>query len=255
MISFESWRPAPERRSYTGDVLAYFHAEATGRTAQAATTGALQTAAGLLARAFSAAMPTGDLGLLTPFVLADIGFDLMRRGESVWLFQVDADGPALLRAGRTAGAAVQGTADPRTWRYVAHPARPRLDPHGQRRRRGRCCISGSTRNPSTPWRGRSPIELGPADRPPVRQSRGCAREGSRGAGRARRARARWDRAGHGRRHAVEGRGPEPARPSRVSDDDGARIRRRRVERSSSGLARCAGSDPNTGRTMPRSIRR
>lgn len=158
MISFESWRPAPERRSYTGDVLAYFHAEATGRTAQAATTGALQTAAGLLARAFSAAMPTGDLGLLTPFVLADIGFDLMRRGESVWLFQVDADGPALLRAGRTAGAAVQGTADPRTWRYVLTLPGP-----------------GSTRTvnvgaesvlhlrintePSTPWRGRSPIEL------------------------------------------------------------------------------------------------
>ena len=118
----------------------------------------MQTAAGMLGRAFASAVPSGDLGLLTPFVLADIGHDLVRRGESVWLLHVDANGPALLRAGRTAGAAVQGGADPRTWRYTLTLPGP-----------------GSTRTvtaeaaavlhvrinttPNLPWRGRAPLEL------------------------------------------------------------------------------------------------
>ena len=40
-------------------------------------------AAGLVARALTVAIPSGDMGLLRPSVLHDIGFDLVRRGQSV----------------------------------------------------------------------------------------------------------------------------------------------------------------------------
>ena len=109
----------PETRSsYTSAALGYFYGEAMGRTGRAAATGALQTASGILSRAFAAAQPSGDLGLLTPHVLSAIGFDLIRHGESVHLLEVTESGPALLRAGRTDGAAVQGGADPRNWIYT-----------------------------------------------------------------------------------------------------------------------------------------
>ena len=50
--------------------------------------GAVQVAAGLVARALTVAIPSGDMGLLRPSVLYDIGFDLIRRGQSLFGFSV-----------------------------------------------------------------------------------------------------------------------------------------------------------------------
>ena len=163
MISFESWRPAPEARarefrSYESVILDRFEAQAHGALAGSAATGALQAAAGLTARALSSAAPRGDMGLLTPSVLGDIGYDLVRHGQSIWRFAVEDAGPVLLRASYSAGAAVAGGPDPRSWRYtltLTGPATTRTVYAGAE---SVLHIRINT-DPSAPWRGRSPLEV------------------------------------------------------------------------------------------------
>ena len=158
MISFESWRPAPERRNYTDAALGFYYSEAVGRNAAAAMTGALQTASGILSRAFASAAPDGDLGVLTPQVLSDIGYDLVRQGESLHILRVDETGPRLLRAGRADGAAVQGSADPRTWTYVLTLPGPGTTTTVTVPAAAVVHVRTNTTR-TLPWRGRSPLEV------------------------------------------------------------------------------------------------
>ncbi len=98
-----------------------------GGTVRDATLGGLQIAAGQVARALSVATVEGDGGLLTPDILAGIGYDLTRQGESLHLFSVDMDGsPSLLRASTTVPV-VSGSADPRSWRYSLSVAGPSIN--------------------------------------------------------------------------------------------------------------------------------
>ena len=87
-------------------------------TVRDAALGGLQIAAGRVARALSVATVEGDGGLLTPDLLAGIGYDLTRQGEALHLFSVDAltGAPSLLRASTTVPV-IAGSADPRSWRY------------------------------------------------------------------------------------------------------------------------------------------
>lgn len=113
--------PAPaEARAaetgYTAQLTAAFAAAAEAPSAEAPTAvAALETAAGWWSRGLASATVTGDRGALTPSVLALIGRDLCRRGEST--FRID------VRAGRLVLAPLGFTyahgdgPDPERWVY------------------------------------------------------------------------------------------------------------------------------------------
>ena len=109
----------PETRgqsdTYDGLAVAGLVAHASGSSAIASATGAVQACAGTWARMLSACksnVPTVD-----PTLLANIGYDLAVRGESLHILDVDRGGRLrLLRAGYWT---VNGGPDPASWRYVA----------------------------------------------------------------------------------------------------------------------------------------
>ena len=81
-------RRRTERRSYTDTITSAFQAAAEGGTSTAPlATAAVETATGLHARCLAAATVRGapdDIqAALTPLVLAQIGRELVRRGESL----------------------------------------------------------------------------------------------------------------------------------------------------------------------------
>ena len=238
MISFESWRPAPERRNYTDAALGFYYSEAVGRNAAAAMTGALQTASGILSRAFASAAPDGDLGVLTPQVLSDIGYDLVRQGESLHILRVDEDRPAA------------SARRPRRWCGGAGLCRPahvdlRADAAGAWYDDDRDGAGGggrSRQDEHDPYPAVArPVAArgGEAHRAALRGARGRARQGSvrdgraggRGAGRRRR--------GHDQGSALAGVGPCTAGAAGVPGDDQQGVGRRRVERSAVGLGSAA----------------
>ena len=123
--------------------------------------GAVQVAAGLVARGLTVAIPSGDMGLLKPSVLYDIGFDLVRRGQSVWLLRVDPDGRAqLLRAG-SSDPVVFGGPDPRSWRYVLSLGAPSQQTSVEVGAESVCHFRWNAQA-LTPYRGRAPLELAAA---------------------------------------------------------------------------------------------
>ena len=67
------------------------------------------------ARAFASAEVVDGPDALTPSVLAAMGRDLVRRGETVWRLVVDHRGLSLMPA---ALKSVMGGPDPETWRYM-----------------------------------------------------------------------------------------------------------------------------------------
>ena len=100
------WSRSVERRAsqpFTDAIVGAIAAQAAGTSTTAAATAALEAAAGAVARGFAAATvedvedPVADV--LTPGVLALIGRDLIRRGESLFLIEVDRGGLALRPAG------------------------------------------------------------------------------------------------------------------------------------------------------------
>ena len=82
---------SPETRaSYTDSIVSALIADATGTATKTATaTAALESCAALYAAAFSRARIEPAVPALTPAVLALIARDLIRRGESVHLIEVD----------------------------------------------------------------------------------------------------------------------------------------------------------------------
>ena len=109
------------------DLIARALSGSGGGTLQAAALGGLQIAAGRVARALSVATVEGDGGLLTPDILAGIGYDLIRQGEALHLFSVDVDGGAALLRASTTVPVVSGSADPRCWRYSLSVPGPSID--------------------------------------------------------------------------------------------------------------------------------
>ena len=98
------WSRSVERRaSYTDALVGAVFAQAAGTSTTAAATAALEAAAGAVSRGFSAATvedvedPVADA--LTPSTMGLIGRDLIRRGESLFLIEVDRGGLALRPAG------------------------------------------------------------------------------------------------------------------------------------------------------------
>ena len=158
-------KPAPvEERAvgYTDLLLdAIMRRAAAGEAITNVALGAVQVAAGLVARALTVAIPSGDMGLLRPSVLYDIGFDLVRRGQSLWLLRVDPDGRAQLLRADTADPVVHGGADPRSWKYVLTLGAPSQQ---QSVEVGAESVAHFRINCEalTPYRGRAPLQLAAA---------------------------------------------------------------------------------------------
>ena len=106
------------RQSYTDAVVAGILAAAGGGSALPNALGAVEAASGLWARGMASAdvTPDGSLALagVGPDVLAQVGRDLCRTGESVHMIEVDADGVRLLPASSWS---VRGGVSPETWSY------------------------------------------------------------------------------------------------------------------------------------------
>ena len=82
------WRRRPEVRgesSFTESRLLEQFTRAISSNVRHGALGGLQCAASAVARAFAAAEVSGDDGLLDPSTLYEMGFDLVREGQSLWL--------------------------------------------------------------------------------------------------------------------------------------------------------------------------
>ena len=115
------WQQSEKRQagSAYADALVRLIRDQAGTASDVAGTAALEAAAGSLSRSFAAARVSGPQwarGALSPRFLGQVGRDLVRRGESLHLVEVSADGRLDLLPGSTWY--FQGSANPSTWRVV-----------------------------------------------------------------------------------------------------------------------------------------
>ena len=111
----------PERRDSGGDfsdaVVRLIEAQAAGSAADASSTAAVEAAAGALSRAFAGATVEASepwaRDAVTPVVLAQMGRDLIRSGDSMHVIDVDRDGRVTLLP--CSSWHFEGDAHPRTW--------------------------------------------------------------------------------------------------------------------------------------------
>lgn len=156
-------RSAPVEKRQGGDfysaVLATIEAQAATKSAAGGATAAVEAAAGLLARSLSEAAvrgPTWAQQAVSPLVLAQIGRDLIRSGES--LHRIDTSGGRVRLWPVAQWHWHEGrSADPDTWRVRATEYGPsgsetRLLPYG-----GVVWIVWGI-SAATPWTGRGPLD-------------------------------------------------------------------------------------------------
>ena len=155
-------RRAAETRAsvqpFTDAIVAAIQAQATGaELAQPNATAAVETAAGFYARALASAQVKGAgtaQTALAPSVLALAGRDLIRRGESIFLIELEGDALMLRPAGSWD---VRGGPREREWWY-------RLDLFGPSGNETRFVPGASVLHfryavdPSRPWTGISPVQ-------------------------------------------------------------------------------------------------
>ena len=153
------WRRGTETRAggYTDAIVNQIIARATGSTAAVAgATGALETAASHIGRAFAAADVAGSQfsrDVLTPASLMLVGRELVRRGEL--LLAIDADMRTLLPA---TSWDVEGSHDPRTWVYRATLSSPSYTT--TRTMPGAAVIHPRYAiEPARPWAGIGPVQV------------------------------------------------------------------------------------------------
>ena len=109
-----------ERRDSGSDfsdaVVRLIEAQATGTAADASSTAAVEAASGALSRAFASAEVVGPAWVqeaVTPGVLAQIGRDLIRSGDSMHVIRMGADG--MVRLIPASSWHWEGSHDPETW--------------------------------------------------------------------------------------------------------------------------------------------
>ena len=110
----------PERRESGGDfsdaVVRLIEAQAAGGAADASSTAAVEAAAGALSRAFASAEVQGAPWVqeaVTPGTLAQIGRDLIRKGDSMHVIRVGGDG--MVRLIPCSSWHWEGSHDPASW--------------------------------------------------------------------------------------------------------------------------------------------
>ena len=149
--------PWSEKRSapYTDAVVAAIIARAGGgAAARVGTTGAVEAAASLMGRAFASAKLTPEIPAVSPAVLGMMGREIVRRGECLFMIDVDAGGLRLTPA--TAWDIVGGV-QPETWAYRLDLAGPSSDAQHIAPYAGVVHIRPYV-DPSEPWKGIAPIE-------------------------------------------------------------------------------------------------
>ena len=158
-----SWWPfgqrgaVEHRGSYTDAVVAGILAAAGGQSALPGALGAVEAAAGLWARGLATAEVTPDglaLAAVGPDVLAQIGRDLARRGESVFMIDVDRDGVRLLPA---CGWTISGGVSPTRWVYALEFALPSGRVAKTTRPGAAVCHFKYATLSSAPWKGVDPL--------------------------------------------------------------------------------------------------
>ena len=113
------WQPRETRDSggdFSDAVVRLLEAQAAGSAADASSTAAVEAASGALSRAFASATVEGDAWAqqaVTPTVLAQIGRDLIRSGDSMHAIRVDGDGVVSLIP--CSSWHFEGNHDPTTW--------------------------------------------------------------------------------------------------------------------------------------------
>ena len=154
------WQQKMERRQsqpFTDAILTALASGVSGDAASPAASAALEAAAGHISRGFAVAtvedVPDHVGNALTPDLMALIGRDLIRRGESLFLIEVDGAGLALRPAGSWD---VRGGWKRSEWFY-------RLDLFGPSGNAARLVPSASVLHfqyavdPARPWLGVSPL--------------------------------------------------------------------------------------------------
>ena len=114
------WQRRTEKRESGGDfsdaVVRLIEAQAAGSAADASSTAAVEAASGALSRAFAAAEVVGPPWVqqaISPATLAQIGRDLIRRGDSLHVIRLDAMGGVKLIP--CSSWHWKGSHDPATW--------------------------------------------------------------------------------------------------------------------------------------------
>ena len=144
--------------SYTDTLVDLIVTRASGDTAKATATGALEAASGIVARAFAAAEVSGPpelTGALTPSLLSMVGRALIRQGEFVAAINVK-DGRVTLTP--AADWDVTGGHDPDGWNYRLNLAGPSRSTTRPRTPASAVIHLTYSRDPARPWRGVGPIE-------------------------------------------------------------------------------------------------
>ena len=135
--------------AYTDAIVSLLQSAATS-VGEPNAIGALEVAAGLWSRAFASADLSTPIAAVTPSVLASIGRELVRRGESLWAIDVRRGEITLTPAGSWDIAG--GGASPESWGY-------RLDMHGPSGSETRVYPAASVlhfkyaTDPERPWHG------------------------------------------------------------------------------------------------------
>ena len=102
--------------SFSDAVIRLIEAQAAGNAADAGSTAAVEAASGALSRAFSAAKVSAPIWAaqgVSPAFLAQVGRDLIRRGES--MHRIDIDRMGMLRLIPVSSWHFEGSAHPDTW--------------------------------------------------------------------------------------------------------------------------------------------
>ena len=111
--------------SFTDTLVSLLVQRASGSTARATATGALESASGMVGRCFANATVNGPARYseaVTPLILSTLGRGLVRRGEVVLAMAVDPEGA--IRLVPASDWDVQGDYEPETWVYRLNMAGP-----------------------------------------------------------------------------------------------------------------------------------
>ena len=154
------WRRRPEVRGeggYTETQLLNQFSQAISGQVRHGALGGLQCAAGAVARAFAAAEVEGDDGLLDPTTLSQMGFDLVREGQSVWLLDAST-GRLKLSQASTGSDVYQGAASRESWTYRLTLPGPSITTT-VRASADQVIHLRQNADPTCPWRGRSGLAV------------------------------------------------------------------------------------------------
>ena len=148
----------PETRAaapYSDAIVSAILARASGGgSPNVGATAAVEAASSLMGRAFASAQLTPPVEAVNPSILGMMGREIVRRGECLFIIDVDAEG---LRLTPATSWEVTGGAAPESWTYRLQLAGPSTDTERIAPAAGVIHVRPYV-EPSAPWRGIAPIE-------------------------------------------------------------------------------------------------